>query len=324
MGLLDRLESARAAQDGTRTSLRDSALSALANAEDAASVETAWTLMSAQMDSIFTDPSDVASLRQTILQLAVRGRLVPQDASDEPACVLLERIAAEKARLVAEKKIRKPKALPPIEADEVPFEVPEGWEWCRFPDIALWAVGSGFPKKYQGHDGLEFLFAKVSDMNRVGNERFIHTTANTINTEIRQQIRANIHPPNTVVFPKIGGAIATNKRRIVVTPTAIDNNCLGLTPLGELDSDWLFMLLTSIDFTLYQSGTAVPALSQGTLDCIISASSPRRTTPHRCEGGVGNGPVRPIRAKSNCCNETGGKIQVRCDEQDSRKVNICH
>ena len=89
----------------------------------------------AAFETLADAPDGTKRLRELVLQLAVRGKLVAQDASDEPASVLLERIAAEKARLVAEKKIRKPKVLPPIEADEVPFAVPEGWEWSRLNDL---------------------------------------------------------------------------------------------------------------------------------------------------------------------------------------------
>ncbi|THJ45962.1 restriction endonuclease subunit S [Aeromonas veronii] len=86
----------------------------------------------------------IKKLRELILELAVRGKLVPQDPSDEPASVLLERIAAEKARLVKEKKIKKEKPLPAISEDEKPFELPKGWEWCRFEDIV--DIQSGITK----------------------------------------------------------------------------------------------------------------------------------------------------------------------------------
>ena len=78
----------------------------------------------------------IKKLRELILELAVRGKLVPQDPNDEPASVLLERIAAEKTQLVKDKKIKKPKALPEISEDEKPFEVPKGWEWSRLSEIA--------------------------------------------------------------------------------------------------------------------------------------------------------------------------------------------
>ena len=76
-------------------------------------------------------PDGVARLRELVLQLAVRGRLVPQDPKDEPAGMLLERIAEEKARLVREKKIRVPRGLLPLSEARKPFDLPRGWDWCR-------------------------------------------------------------------------------------------------------------------------------------------------------------------------------------------------
>ena len=77
----------------------------------------------------------IKKLRDLILELAVRGLLVPQDPNDEPASELLKSIAAEKAKLVKDGEIKKLKALPAIEADEKPFDLPEGWEWVRLREI---------------------------------------------------------------------------------------------------------------------------------------------------------------------------------------------
>lgn len=74
--------------------------------------------------------------RAKILDLAIRGKLVKQEKSDEPASELLKRIAAERAKLVAEKKIKKEKPLPPIADDEIPFDLPKGWAWARIGDIS--------------------------------------------------------------------------------------------------------------------------------------------------------------------------------------------
>ncbi|MFZ4522281.1 MAG: restriction endonuclease subunit S [Bacteroidales bacterium] len=82
-------------------------------------------------------------LRQQILQDAVQGKLVPQDASDEPASVLLKRIKAEKEQLIREKKIKKEKPLPTIKKEEIPFEIPENWVWCRLGEICL-KITDGF------------------------------------------------------------------------------------------------------------------------------------------------------------------------------------
>ena len=78
---------------------------------------------------------DTKKLRQKILDLAIRGKLVPQDPNDEPASVLLERIRAEKERLIKEGKIKRSKKTATNDVIEAPFEIPESWEWCKLIDI---------------------------------------------------------------------------------------------------------------------------------------------------------------------------------------------
>src|SRR5699024_8215310 len=80
-------------------------------------------------------------LKSKVLDLAMRGKLVKQDPNDEPASVLLEKIKAEKAELVKEKKIKKSKPLPKITDDEKPFDIPDSWEWGRLGDICLSNIG---------------------------------------------------------------------------------------------------------------------------------------------------------------------------------------
>jgi len=99
-----------------------------------------------ELNLIFEKNLDyITRLRQNILQEAVQGKLVPQDPNDEPASVLLERIKEEKERLIKEGKIKKEKPLPPISEDEVPYEMPRGWEWVRLGEISA-IVGGGTPK----------------------------------------------------------------------------------------------------------------------------------------------------------------------------------
>lgn len=79
----------------------------------------------------------VKKLRQQLLQDAVQGRLVPQNPNDEPASELLKKIKAEKQKLIAEGKLKKEKELPPIKAEEIPFEIPVGWVWCRLKEVSF-------------------------------------------------------------------------------------------------------------------------------------------------------------------------------------------
>ena len=250
------------------------------------------------LDSFAEAPQGVAKLRELILDLAVRGKLVEQDENHESVSELRARVDQQRNRLVEEKKIRAPKLFDPVESEEQPFALPCGWDWLRLGELADWAIGSGFPKRVQGHTDKPILFCKVSDMNLPGNEKHLLTAQNTIDDDIARDVRAKIHPAGTVVFPKIGGAIATNKRRIVTKPTAIDNNCLGLTTFGLCEVEWLYVLLTSIDLTEYQSGTSVPALSQGTLETIV----------------IG---VPPLSEQRRIVSKVDGLLSL-CDELESR------
>src|SRR5690606_27497024 len=96
-------------------------------------------------DVVADVPGGVQRLRELILQLAVRGKLVPQDPNDEPASVLLDRIEEEKRRLYEEGKIRKLEKLPVVEPDEVPFEVPQGWVWVRMGQLITLISGQHLP-----------------------------------------------------------------------------------------------------------------------------------------------------------------------------------
>ena len=228
-------------------------------------------LLTDNLPLLASAPNGIKKLRELILELAVRGKLVPQDPNDEPASELLKRISEEKALSGNSKNT---KLLAEVIEDEHPFSEPSNWVLSRLGHVGEWAVGSGFPKREQGLTDQPIPFCKVSDMNLSGNERFILAANNSIDEATASRLRVNIHPAGTVVFPKIGGAIATNKRRLLVKPTAIDNNCLGLTPNGILSSNYLYLLLSSIDLTKYQAGTSVPALSQGVLTEIIVGVPP--------------------------------------------------
>jgi type I restriction enzyme S subunit len=136
MALCDELEAKKEKQKATHARLNKSALQALRESKTNEDLATNWTRVKDNFRQLFTTPESVQELRSTILQLAVQGKLVPQNSQDEPASALLERIREEKQRLVKEGKIKKQKPLPEIKPEEVPFELPEGWEWVRLEYIA--------------------------------------------------------------------------------------------------------------------------------------------------------------------------------------------
>lgn len=136
MSLCDQLEQQSLTTLDAHQQLVETLLGTLTDSQNAEELAENWARISEHFDTLFTTEASVDALKQTILQLAVMGKLVPQDPNGEPASELLKRIAQEKAQLVKEGKIKKQKPLPPISDEEKPFELPEGWEWCRLNDIS--------------------------------------------------------------------------------------------------------------------------------------------------------------------------------------------
>ncbi|MBA3035807.1 MAG: restriction endonuclease subunit S [Desulfobacterium sp.] len=107
-------------------------------------------LLQKHFDTAMESPDGIKKLRELILTLAMHGKLVKQDSKDQPASKLLKEIQAEKERLIKEGKIKKQKELPPIKPEEVPYEVPEGWEWVRLSEIV--DVGTGSTPTTTNHE----------------------------------------------------------------------------------------------------------------------------------------------------------------------------
>jgi type I restriction enzyme S subunit len=148
MKLCDELEARQKKKQETRILINNAALNKLLTADTPETFTKNWQRIGDNFDILYSAPENIGKLRQAILQLAVMGKLVPQDANDEPAAVLLERIKKEKERLIKEGKIKKEKSLPEIKDNDIPFELPQGWEWVRFCDIATIASNLVKPELY--------------------------------------------------------------------------------------------------------------------------------------------------------------------------------
>lgn len=137
ISLCNQLEQSSLASLDAHQQLVETLLTTLTDSLNANELAENWARISEHFDTLFTTEASIDALKQTILQLAVMGKLVPQDPNDEPASELLKRIAQEKAQLVKDGKIKKQKPLPPISDEEKPFELPDGWVWCRLGELAL-------------------------------------------------------------------------------------------------------------------------------------------------------------------------------------------
>ncbi|MBW7874479.1 MAG: restriction endonuclease subunit S [Candidatus Cloacimonetes bacterium] len=133
MALCDELEKLKKEQEAKRLSVHASAIKGLLEQND----NSAWDFIKNHFSELYSVKENIAELRKAILQLAVMGKLVPQDPNDPPARELLKDIEAEKQNLIQSGKIKKPKPLPPIKQEEIPYELPKGWEWVRLGEIGI-------------------------------------------------------------------------------------------------------------------------------------------------------------------------------------------
>ena len=153
MALCDQLEQQQTDSNATHQTLVETLLATLTSAADQDEFTEAWQRIADHFDTLFTTEQSIDQLKQTILQLAVMGKLVPQDPNDEPASVLLEKIAKEKARLIKEGKIKKQKPLPEISDDEKPFDLPDSWAWTYVGECFSLTSGTSFNKKKNLREG---------------------------------------------------------------------------------------------------------------------------------------------------------------------------
>jgi len=131
MAFCDELEQAQTDNIAAHAQLVEALLTTLTNSKDHQELQANWQRIDEHFDTLFTTEDSIDQLKQTILQLAVMGKLVPQDPNDEPANELLKKIAAEKAQMLKEGKIKKEKPLQAISDEEKPFDLPVAWEWVK-------------------------------------------------------------------------------------------------------------------------------------------------------------------------------------------------
>jgi type I restriction enzyme S subunit len=165
MGLCDQLEAAQRERESRQNRLTAATLHHLHNSAGPGPFREHASFYIQHFPRMTARPAQIKQLRQTILDLAVRGRIVSQDPGDEPADQLLKRLLTDKAQLVKDGKIRKEKPLPPVDQSSVPFNLPAGWTWTRLGDLSrLVTSGSRDWAKYYANDGA--IFVRMGNLSR--------------------------------------------------------------------------------------------------------------------------------------------------------------
>ena len=257
MTLCDRLEAAQMEREATRNRMATASLARL-NAPDPDPVifqnHVAFTLNN--LTPLTTRPDQIKALRQTILNLAVRGKLVPQDPNDEPASELLKRIALEKKRLVEMEKMRDIK--PTVEELKEKFvrQLPPNWSMITISQIAY--LRSGIALEHGEEQAIgDIPYLKVADLGLIENDKGIITSSRFVGQDRKDAVIES----GSIVFPKRGGAIATNRKRRSHVNVVCDSNIMAMKPFVNDLLPFLELWFSNLDLWRLNSGTSVPQIN---------------------------------------------------------------
>ena len=218
----------------------------------------------------------IQQIKSKILDLAIRGKLVPQNPNDEPASVLLERIRAEKEELIKQGKIKCDKKETIIFRgddnsyyekigndiicidEELPFDIPHNWSWCRLGNIGDWAAGSTPSRSYPEYYNGTIPWLKTGDLN----DGYITNIPESISEEALKNTSVRLNPSGSVLIAMYGATIG--KLGILTFPATTNQACCACSPLDGINNHYLFYyLLSQKDNFVYRSvGGAQPNISK--------------------------------------------------------------
>lgn len=155
--------------------------------------------------------------------------------------------------------------------------VPESWSVLRLDQIVKARGGSAFPHSHQGKNSGDMPFYKVSDMNLIGNEIFMTAANNWLDRDSAEELGAKPFPKDAIVFPKVGGALMTNKKRRLTRESLMDNNMMGVVSLDQerCSPDFLQQWFETVDLRVLAAPGPLPSLNNARLyECHIPLPSP--------------------------------------------------
>ena len=225
-------------------------------------------------------------LKKSILQEAVQGKLVPQDPTDEPASVLLERIRAEKEQLIKDGKMKKDKhesvifrrdnshyeKLDGIERcieDEIPFEIPDGWEWCRLKTVGITQTGNTPSKAHPEYIGEDIPFITPGDIQNG------HIFYDNQALSVEGKMVARVCDKGSILQVCIGGSIG--KSSITDKEVCFNQQINVISPI-IVYSEYLYTIIQSPYFITNMKeqagGTATPIINRGLWDSLLIPVAP--------------------------------------------------
>ena len=265
MALCDHLEQQQTGSNATHQTLVQTLLTTLTTTTDQAEFTDAWERIASHFDTLFTTEHSIDQLKQTILQLAVMGKLVPQDPNDEPASMLLEKIAKEKGRLIKEGKIKKQKTLPEITENEKPFDLQKGWEWSRMGVLGHTQTGTTPSTTKSEYFGKGYPFIKPADITDKG---VFYDGDELTEAGIAA---GRLIPDGSALMVCIGGSIG--KVGYTDRVASCNQQINAITPFGRIDAVfiayWMKSPLIQQQVLSLAPQTTLPILSKGKWELLL-------------------------------------------------------
>ncbi|MCK9736804.1 restriction endonuclease subunit S [Pseudomonas syringae] len=264
MALCDRLETQQADAESAHAQLVQALLDSLTQTSDATELATNWDRLTEHFHTLFTTESSIDKLKQTLLQLAVMGKLVPQEPSDEPANKLLRRISENKARLVAEGKLKKQRPPAQITEAEKSFELPENWEWVRLEEIAQ--VGTGATPlrtnpKYFAPATINWVTSGETSQD------YIHESEQKVAPLALTETNLTVYPPHTLIVAMYGQGKTRGQISELLIDACTNQACAAIQLLDQNESHRKFVKYFFVksydDIRLLAAGGAQPNLNLG-------------------------------------------------------------
>ena len=270
MALCDRLEARQADADSAHAQLVQALLGSLTQASDAADFAQSWQRLAEHFHTLFTTESSIDALKQTLLQLAVMGKLVAQDPSDEPVSELLKRIEREKTQLIEQKVIRKGKSLPDIEQDEMQFNLPMGWEWIRLGQIGDWGAGATPARGNSSYYGGEMPWFKSGELVA----DFISDSEETVTELALKECSLRRNKPGDVLIAMYGATIG--KTAILSVEGTTNQAVCACTPFNGVFNRYLLLTLKALkaNFIGQGAGGAQPNISREKIVATVAGLPP--------------------------------------------------
>ena len=263
MALCDRLEAQQADAESAHVQFVQALLDSLTQASDAIDFAANWQRLAEHFHTLFTTETSIDALKKTLLQLAVMGKLVPQNPNDEPASELLKRIAEEKARLLAEGKIKKQKEVEGITSENHPYGLPAVWAWTRVGEILI-RISNGYTGT-QSKIPTENMLSRIETISRA--EIDYSRVGYCVQISKEDIEKYSLHEGD-ILLSHINSDIHLGKTALYKAekPLIHGTNLLLLRPSSNMSPRYIDLHLTSLRMSGYFLSIAQHAIGQASVN----------------------------------------------------------